>query len=256
MFDRLQFMNKLNHIWPKDKNMNCDKNTISLKWPSCLPNQTSSKVKTRRSDNWIYRPYEWIPLGYRNLRVTGYRMRDFIYICYNYTKHTINEPHAVLQTVKIKYGDVTEIFKINKHAMRKGTNMPFFDKSLAWIDKSVNRLFPSNILCTKHYEGLVQDYSYSIANALELLQSCAKTLIVMMWYVRWNMHPVLLCFISSYWYNQFTVDSCDLPAFTHILQVCSIWLLSGRWNNFKGLGENDGNLAIIKHKKGNFVHLF
>ena len=99
----------------------------------------------------------------------------------------------------------------------------------------------------KHINGLVQDCSNSIANALELLQSCTKPSIYRLYHSPVHTHHPKksthgLCFV---------VFCCGkvLVYFTHIVQVCYtcigaiIWLPQCQWSIPEQYGKiSDTNL--------------
>ena len=88
----------------------------------------------------------------------------------------------------------------------------------------------------KRIDGLVLNCSNSIANALELLQSCNKPLIYNIYPIKYAYGFVVLCFVLVA--VLVFVDTCD--TFTHILQGCFtgtgviIWLPQCQCSNHEG----------------------
>ena len=83
-----------------------------------------------------------------------------------------------------------------------GVHLVLMTSNKAWLHQTITRTIVGQVLIW-HIDGLVQDCSISIANALELLQSCAKPSI---W---WHHRPLdLLQRMRGFWYG--FVGVCSL----------------------------------------------
>ena len=126
-------------------------------------------------------------------------------------------------------------------------NRPFMVISIQWCHLTMEELPLSR---QDHFNGLVQDCSKSIANAMELLQSCTKTLILWLPYLSngnsFTSKPIFLyrnrpqlplIMLSSYvarvWIEAIPITKCALfstgthiflmKSFIIMFPVCPIW---------------------------------